>query len=80
MHKEIVVRCPNCGSFAQRFLTDHLPVGVSCPQQQVIQTECPSCDYFMVMCANGQVPLPNSFATTSVTSKRTLDLASFALY
>ena len=41
-----IVRCPNCGSFAERrLLSDHqVPAG-----EQVIQTACPSCDYLMVM-------------------------------
>lgn len=36
------VRCPNCGSFAERhyFLTTHL-----------IHTECIACDYLMVNCS-----------------------------
>ncbi|MGA7934613.1 MAG: replication restart DNA helicase PriA [Kovacikia sp.] len=46
----MVVRCPNCGSLAQRRLSDHLPGYQACPAQQVAQTECPVCDYFIVMC------------------------------
>lgn len=50
------IRCPNCGSLAQRLLSDCLPTGRKCPARQVTQTECPVCDYFMVMCGqNGRV-------------------------
>ena len=36
------VRCPNCGSFAEReYLSSH----------QLIRTQCPSCDYLMILCS-----------------------------
>lgn len=36
-----LVRCPNCGSQAERYYiaTHHL-----------IRTQCPSCDYLMILC------------------------------
>lgn len=35
------VRCPNCGSYAERhYITKH----------QLIQTECQHCDYLLVNC------------------------------
>lgn len=37
-----VIRCPNCGSFAERQYI---------AKQQFTQTQCPSCDYLMVTCA-----------------------------
>jgi hypothetical protein len=56
MNRRIEIRCPNCGSLAQRLLSDCLPTGHKCPDRQVTQTECPVCDYFMVMCGqNGRV-------------------------
>ncbi len=36
------VRCPNCGSFAER---DHLAA------DQHVRTQCPTCDYLMVTCS-----------------------------
>ncbi|NJL83276.1 MAG: replication restart DNA helicase PriA [Chloroflexaceae bacterium] len=40
------VRCPNCGSHAERhYLVVH----------QLIQTACPSCDYLMVCSQTGNV-------------------------
>ncbi len=36
------IHCPNCGSFAQRQY---------CLQTQLIQTQCPVCDYLMVNCS-----------------------------
>ncbi|MFW6359814.1 MAG: transposase [Chroococcales cyanobacterium] len=36
------VRCPNCGSHAERqYIINH----------QITQTQCPSCDYLMVNCS-----------------------------
>lgn len=56
MNKLLEIRCPNCGSVAQRLLSDRLPVGYKCPEQQVAQTECPACDYFIAICwQNGAV-------------------------
>ncbi|MCA2723704.1 MAG: hypothetical protein IM333_13435 [Microcystis sp. M048S1] len=56
MNKLIEIRCPNCGSVAQRLLSDRLPAGYKCPARQVAQTECPVCDYFIAMCwQNGAV-------------------------
>lgn len=61
MHYEILVRCPNCGNLAKRLISDRLPDGESCPDKQLVQTECAVCDYFMAMCrVNGHVPLPLS--------------------
>jgi|GEM_PF-1371522 len=57
MQTNQVVRCPNCGSFAERryFNSTEANYG-SCPGNQVTQTECPVCDYLMVMCSlNGNV-------------------------
>lgn len=38
-----VVRCPNCGSYAERH---HLL------SDQLIRTQCSACDYLMVTCAS----------------------------
>ena len=36
------VRCPNCGSYAQRsYFSDN----------HITQTQCPVCDYLMVSCS-----------------------------
>lgn len=35
-----IIHCPNCGSRAER---EHIS------ERNVVQTECPSCDYFMVI-------------------------------
>jgi uncharacterized Zn finger protein len=37
------IRCPNCGNHAERH---HLL------SSQLIRTQCPSCDYFMVTCSH----------------------------
>jgi hypothetical protein len=51
------VRCPNCGSEAQRrYFKSKEATYSSCSGNQVIQTECNQCDYLMVMCSlNGNV-------------------------
>lgn len=66
MHQETIIRCPNCGNYAERFLSDYLPTGDNRSAEQVLQTECMYCDYFMVMCVNsGRVHLPSLAATTA---------------
>ena len=52
-----IVRCPNCGSEAlRRHFSSEEAAYRPCPSHQVIQTECDSCDYLMVMCSrNGAV-------------------------
>ena len=57
MHTHLDIRCPNCGSLAQRHLFDEgAAICQSCPDHQVAQTECSSCDYLLVMCwKNGKV-------------------------
>lgn len=37
------IRCPNCGSPAERH---HLT------QNHLTRTQCPACDYLMITCAN----------------------------
>lgn len=37
-----LVRCPNCGSQAERHYID---------DRHLIRTQCPSCDYLMILCA-----------------------------
>jgi hypothetical protein len=47
-----IVRCPNCGSEAERhYFTSPDPTYTKCQEHQVTQTECPVCDYLMVMCS-----------------------------
>ncbi|MCX5963899.1 MAG: hypothetical protein NT070_12400 [Cyanobacteria bacterium] len=56
MHTCIEIRCPNCGSLAQRLFSNRLTIGYKCPRLQVTQTECPTCDYFITTCSqNGAV-------------------------
>jgi ssDNA-binding Zn-finger/Zn-ribbon topoisomerase 1 len=37
-----IVRCPNCGSHAERHPLE---------SNQLIRTQCPSCDYLMITCS-----------------------------
>ena len=48
--------CPNCGGNATRvYFTSLDPLYHRCTSKQVIQTECQSCDYLMVMCARNGI-------------------------
>ncbi len=48
--------CPNCGSNATRtYLTGHEAIYNRCVSNLVIQTECPNCDYLMIMCARNGI-------------------------
>ncbi len=40
--KSMEVRCPNCGSHAERHYL---------ASEQVTRTQCPTCDYLMVTCS-----------------------------
>jgi uncharacterized Zn finger protein len=40
-----IIRCPNCGSPAERF-------HVLGDRHAKIQTQCASCDYLMITCSN----------------------------
>lgn len=42
MHSVQTIHCPNCGSSAERH---HLATN------QLIRTQCPTCDYLMITCA-----------------------------
>jgi hypothetical protein len=56
MDTSMEIRCPNCGSLAQRLFSNRLTIGCKCPRLQVTQTECPTCDYFITTCSqNGAV-------------------------
>ncbi|WP_365940302.1 hypothetical protein [Moorena sp. SIO3I8] len=46
------VRCPNCGNMAQRhYLIGSQASHYACAGDQVTKTECPGCDYLMVICS-----------------------------
>ncbi len=49
--------CPNCGANAiRRYFIDKETISSSCPNQQVMHTEYPVCDYLMTTCyLNGNV-------------------------
>jgi hypothetical protein len=52
MQTDQIVHCPNCGSLAERhYFTSSDPTYAKCLHHQVTQTECPVCDYLMVMCS-----------------------------
>jgi hypothetical protein len=73
MHTHLDICCPNCGSLAQRHLFDEgAAICQSCPDQQVSQTECPSCDYLLVMCRkNGKVLEAYAPGITAITEPLT---------
>jgi hypothetical protein len=62
------VRCPNCGSKAERrYFVSQESAYSFCPSHHVVQTECPACDYLMIMCSrNGSVVEAYAPGTQSV--------------
>ncbi len=64
------IRCPNCGSKAvRRYFTSNEAAYRNCPNKQVIYTECPVCDYLMVMCSLSGSVLEAQFSGTSCVSR-----------
>ena len=57
MNKQHRFPCPNCGANAiRRYFVDKQALSSRCPNQQVMHTECPVCDYLMTTCyLNGNV-------------------------
>ncbi len=50
MQRTQIIRCPNCGSLATRqFLNDERSIHVQHLGGKIIRTECPVCDYLMIM-------------------------------
>ncbi|MDJ0745157.1 MAG: hypothetical protein QNJ32_17605 [Xenococcaceae cyanobacterium MO_167.B27] len=69
------IQCPNCGSNAiRRYFTSSEAAYCSCPKKQVIKTECPVCDYLMVMCSLSGSVLEAQFPGTYFV-KRSSDFA-----
>ena len=79
MNMNQIIRCPNCGSQAERrYFTSKEAIYNSCPNHQVLQTECPVCDYLMVMCScnariiEAHAPSTPSHGATSNFAQRSL--------
>ncbi|MEM7554645.1 MAG: hypothetical protein AAF378_11175 [Cyanobacteria bacterium P01_A01_bin.84] len=50
MQRTQVIRCPNCGSSATRhFVNDEQSAHTQHFGGEIIRTECPICDYLMIM-------------------------------
>ena len=59
------ISCPNCGSKAiRRYFTSNETAHSNCPNKQVVYTECPVCDYLMVMCSLSGNVLEAEFSST----------------
>ena len=59
------ISCPNCGSKAmRRYFTSNETAHSNCPNKQVVYTECPICDYLMVMCSLSGNVLEAEFSST----------------
>ncbi len=71
MNKQQRFPCPNCGANAIRhYFVDKQALSSSCPNQQVMHTECPVCDYLMTTCyLNGNV-LEAHVGNSSVMEKK----------
>lgn len=58
--------CPNCGSKATRtYFSSREAFYHRCAGHQMIQTECPACDYLMVMCARNGIVIEAYAPSTS---------------
>lgn len=69
MNRTFKVPCPNCGNPATRsYFTGREAKHNNCPKNQVIQMECPHCDYLIVMCSvsGNVVEAYNSYTSLSV--------------
>ncbi|MDJ0596825.1 MAG: hypothetical protein QNJ72_43825 [Pleurocapsa sp. MO_226.B13] len=75
MDRTYSVRCPNCGGLASRhYFTSQEKRYSTCQENQVLQTECPSCDYLMIACfLNGNVIEAHSSSTSNLASKQQLN-------
>ena len=74
MQRTLVVRCPNCGSFAKRHLFSHhlTHQAKRGSQPQVMRTECPHCDYLMTVCQDeGEIHSVYSPVTTLFSQNQT---------
>lgn len=62
------VPCSNCGRTATRsYFISREPRYARCPKERVIHTECPHCDYLMVMCSlNGRVIEAHDSSTSAI--------------
>ena len=61
------IPCPNCGGAAnRRYFISNEAIYARCPRQRMIQTECPECDYLLVICSsNGSVIEACPFSTSA---------------
>ena len=81
MDKTYTIPCSNCGALAVRthFISQATKCS-SCPENQVIQTECPSCDYLMVICSqSGNVIEAHASSTSVITRERNLSNSPLAI-
>ena len=64
------VSCSNCGSSAtRRHFTSNEAIYSCCPRGRVMQTECPVCDYLMVMCSLSGSVIEAYDSSTSATTR-----------
>jgi endogenous inhibitor of DNA gyrase (YacG/DUF329 family) len=74
MELNFTIPCPNCGGAAnRRYSLGNEAIYERCQGDRIIQTECPECDYLLVMCSlSGSV----IEACPSSTSPKTRHLTS----
>ena len=74
MNQTYTVRCSDCGSLALRTLlidTVNKFNSCRCPGNQTVKTECPNCDYLLIICsANGKVVDAHSSSTSVIARKQ----------
>lgn len=81
MNQTYTVRCSDCGCLALRTrLTDAVNKSSNCFGNQIIKTECPSCDYLLITCsANGNVIDAHSSTTSVIARKQNLETSPSAI-
>ena len=81
MDQTYTVPCSNCGAQAIRrhFISQATKYG-SCPENRVIQTECPNCDYLLITCSlSGDVIEAHASSTSNFTRQQNINNSPLAI-
>ena len=65
MERTYTVRCSDCGSLALR---THL---INYPNNPRTKTECPSCDYLLIICSDSGKVIDSHSSTASIVPRKT---------
>ena len=81
MDQTYTVPCSNCGAQAiRKHFSNQVTKYTFCPENRIIQTECPNCDSLLIMCAlNGNVVEAYVSSTSVFTREQTLNNSPLAI-